>query len=668
MCGLAGFVDFAGLAADPHATVAAMAEALAHRGPDGSGLWHDPASRVALGFRRLAIHDPSPLGAQPMTSPSGRYVATLNGEIHNFPALRRDLERSGIAFRGRSDTEVMLAQFDREGIEAALPRFDGMFAIAVWDRATRSLSLIRDRLGVKPLFVGLAGAGAAPPDDPLAPWDLCGSSVVFASEAKALRRFPGMRFEIDPRVLALFLRLGRVPAPWSIHRHLRPLPAGSLMRIATDAHGRATAHTTRWWSLAEALGRAAAAPFAGDEGEALDLIEPLLRESVARRLGADVPVGVFLSGGVDSACVAALAAAESAAPIRTFSIAFEDPAFDESANAAALARTLGAEHHEIPFSAGAAATLLDALPEIWDEPFADSSQLPMLHLCRHARGAITVALGGDGGDEVFGGYERYRAVPALWRAIAPLPLPMRRSAALLLRSLPAPAVDRALRPILAALPASLATARPGERARLVGTLLDAPDAWGLYRRVASLGGDPATLLAASADPAATLLDDPAWLPQSEDLVARMIAGDLLSYLPDDLLTKIDRAGMAVGLEVREPLLGHDLVEAMLAMPTRLKVAGATTKPLLRRVVSERLGVSLAPQPKMGFAVPLRSWLLGPLRAWSEALLSPTSVAMDGLLRREGVAALRGAVERDEPRAADRLWAVLMLLAWRRRWP
>lgn len=668
MCGLAGFIDCGGLAGDLAATAAAMAGELARRGPDGEGVWCDPRHRVAMGFRRLAIHDLSDAGAQPMESPSGRFVATLNGEIHNFASLRREAERDGVAFRGRSDTEAMLACFDRHGVEASLRRFVGMFAIAAWDRQERRLHLVRDRLGVKPLFVGLASPGGhAPPDDSLGRWPIEPGSLLFASQPRALRRFPGLRLDLDHSAIARFLELGFVPAPWSSHRAIRVLPPGCMLTVSANASGGWIAEGSRWWSLHEAAARGAAAPFAGGEREAIELVEPLIREAVSLRLAADVPVGVFLSGGVDSAAVAAAAVA-AGGPLRSFSVAFDDPAFDESAAAAAVAASLGCEHETLRFTPSDALGLLDDLPEAYDEPFADSSQLPTLFLARSARGAVTVALSGDGGDETFGGYERYRAVPALWRAMRPLPMPLRRSAAALLRGLPVDAIARALRPLLAAAPESLSTARPADRVRFVATLLDARSDWELYRRTLSLGGDAAELLAEPPErPAPLLLDDPRWLAEEPDLQRRMMNADLLCYLPDDVLAKVDRAGMAHGLEVREPLLDHRLVEAMLSMPTALRTAGGITKPLLRRIATERLGVALPPQPKMGFAVPLRAWLLGPLRAWSEELLSPASLEGDGLLRPDRVAALRASLERGEHRAADRLWAVLMLLAWRRRW-
>ncbi len=674
MCGIAGCLDAAALAASPRETAEAMAAALASRGPDGQGSWEAIEERVAFGFRRLAIQDLSPLGDQPMTSASGRFVAVLNGEIHNFLELRREFERDGACFRGRSDTEVMLEAFERFGVEASLPRFVGMFAIAVWDRRARELLLVRDRFGVKPLYVGLASRdGATPPHDPLAPWPLANRSLVFASELKAFRAFPSLRLEVDPSAADLFLRHGYVPAPSTIHPTIRTLPPGCLMRVARRSDGSLEARASIWWSLADAARRGAEHRFAGTEADALDELEPILRDAVRLRLVADVPKGVFLSGGVDSAAVAA-AAAHEATELPCFSVAFDDPAYDESARAAETARSLGLRHVVLRMGGREAREIVDELADAFDEPFADSSQLPMRFLCREARREVAVALTGDGGDEVFGGYERHRAVPAIWSAIESLPLPLRRVAGATLRRLPATAVERSLAPLLAALPASLSTARPASRAKLLGSLLDAPDAWSLYRRLLTLGPS-ASPLAIEPPPATTLLDDPRFMPRPlgaeaetpESLSELLMRADLLGYLVNDLLVKADRASMASGLELREPLLDHRLVERMLSMPSSFKVRGATTKPLLRRLLEDRLGLRPPVQPKMGFAAPLASWLAGPLREWANDLLDPTRVAADGLLDPAAIERLRAAARREEPRAIDRLWAVLVFLQWRRRW-
>lgn len=664
MCGLAGLLDGAGLVADPEAIAAEMAETLAHRGPDGSGRWSTPKARLAFGFRRLAVQDLSNLGDQPMRSSSGRFVAMLNGEIYDFTRLRDELRAEGVAFRGRSDTEVMLAMFERHGVRASLDRLNGMFAIAVWDERDRTLWLVRDRLGKKPMHVGLAGS-APPPDDPFEPWALQDRTLCFASELRGFRPCPGMRFDLDESAVAAYFQCGVVPAPRTIHRSIRKLPPGGLMRIDLRRE-RPVAEFERWWSVADAARRGREGPFEGDEREALDEIERLTVDAASLRLLADVPVGLLLSGGVDSTAVAGACRAAGEVP-KTFSIAFGESGYDESASARRAAETLGSEHREIAFGPEQALAWLDRLGDVHDEPFADSSQLPMLEICRAARQEVTVALTGDGGDEVFGGYERYRAVPALWSAISRIPAPLRTTAKTVLGSLPIAAVDRALGPVLAALPARFATARPGERARQVASLLDAPNAWAIYERLAAPGPGEDDLLPSDwkSPPTAFEADGPGDTPDS-DLVERMIAHDLVAYLPDDILVKADRTSMASGLELRSPLLDHRLVELLLSMPTRFKVDGSTTKPLLRRLAAERFDLAPPTQPKMGFAVPMTRWLDGPLSATIRDRLDPARLA-GGPIRPDGVARLRNDLARGVPKSADRLWWVLAFEAWRSRW-
>lgn len=675
MCGLAGVLDPAGLVAHPRDAVEGMAARLAARGPDAEGSWESREDRIAFGFRRLAVQDLSSLGDQPMASPSGRFVAVLNGEIHNFLELRGELERDGVRLRSRSDTEVMLAQFDRLGVRKALDTFIGMFAIAVWDRRERELWLVRDRLGVKPLSVGLLSRDATPPPiDPLEPWRIEGRALAFASDLRAFRSLPAMPLDLDREALAAYLDAGCVTAPRTMLRCVRKLPPGCLMRVRREGDGW-IARPSVWWSVAEAADQRPSEGEALDDEAVADSIESLLRDAVARRLVADVPRGVFLSGGVDSAAVAALAAREGGSETRAFSIAFEDPAFDESDRARATAGRLGLRFESIPFGADDALASLEDLVESFDEPFADSSALPMRHLCRAARGTVTVALTGDGGDEVFGGYERYRAVPSLWRAVASMPMPLRRTAAATLARLPVAAVERVLRPVLATMPTPFSTARPASRARQLATLLDAQDPEDLYRRLLRFGPG-AGVMAEPAAPAARILDDPRFAPatfgagaddRDDPLAEALMRADLVGYLPDDLLVKADRASMASGLELREPLLDHRVVEAMLALPIRFKVSGATTKPLLRRIVEERLDLTLPRQPKMGFAVPLATWLRGPLRDACGDLLAAAAAPGRGWLRPDAREALERDLARDADRAADRLWTTMMFEAWRRRW-
>ncbi len=635
MCGIAGFLDSAGVVSDAEATLRSMAATLRHRGPDDEGVAWIPSPRVGFAFRRLAIQDRSPLGHQPMSSASGRYTIVFNGEVYNFGELRREC---GQAPRGGSDTEVMLALFERFGIRASIDRFVGMFAFAVWDAQERELTLVRDRLGVKPLYVGLTGDGNG--DAALGGATPAGRSLVFASELKALRPMPAMRFDVDEGALALFLRHSYVPAPWTIHRSVRKLPPGHLLRVRD---GRCTLE--RYWSSKDLVDRGPT--FTGSEAEAAERASSLIDEAVRQRMIADVPVGAFLSGGVDSSAVVAAMTAVSS-DVRTFTIAMEDPRYDEARKANAVARHLHARHTAITFSANDALALVPTLPDIWDEPFADSSQLATHLVAKLAREHVTVALTGDGGDEVFGGYERYRLVPGLWRRIASLPVPMRSAAA------------AALAPMSGALGRLF-----GDRGHKLGPILGSSDAWEMFHRLTSVVQAPSALLLASAEPRSPLTDGN-WLTDSDDLVRRMMQADLVSYLPDDILVKVDRASMAVGLEAREPLLDHRLVEFALSVPTSMLVREGTSKRLLREVLARRVPRSLTDGAKRGFAVPLHGWLSGPLREWAEALLDERRLREGGRFRVDSVRTLWASLLRGR-RVEHQVWNVLMFRAWEERW-
>lgn len=631
MCGIAGILDPSGAVADPEATLRSMATAMRHRGPDDEGVAWLADARIGFAFRRLAIQDVSQAGHQPMRSASGRYTLVFNGEIYNFAELRP--ECGDVRFRGGSDTEVMLALFERHGVRASIDRMVGMFACAVWDAAERELTLIRDRLGVKPLFVGLGGEQPFDLDG----FELAGRTLAFASELKSLRPVAPMRFRVDPAALTLFLRYGYVPGPWTIHPTVRSLPPGHLLRIRD---GRA--RLERYWSSAEAA--ESAAPFAGSFEDAVGETRRLLEQSVRGRMIADVPVGAFLSGGIDSSAV--VAAMRSVAPgrVRAFTIAMEDARHDESERATAIARHLGVEHTVLRFTADEALRGVEALPSIWDNPFADSSQLATHLVARLARSHVTVALSGDGGDEVFGGYERYRRVPE----IARWPRAARAIGAAIL-----PGVARLLEPLV------------GDRAHKLAPLLGLPDAWAMFERLTQIVPEPASLLL-DAPLHRIPLNDPRWLLRDGPIERRMMQADLVSYLVDDILVKVDRATMAVGLEGREPLLDHRLVEFALRVPIGFHVAGGRTKRLLRAVLADSLPAALIDGPKRGFSVPLLAWLRGPLRPWAEGLLEERRLRDGGRFRPEAVRALWLAVQRGE-RLEHQLWNVLMFQAWEARW-
>jgi len=605
MCGLTGFVARAATPDGMRAALRGMSECLAHRGPDDSGEWFDAEASVALGFRRLAIIDLSPAGHQPMLSASGRYAVTLNGEIYNFEELRRELRAE---WRGHSDTEVMAAAFDAWGVEAAVRRFNGMFAIAVWDREARRLHLVRDRMGVKPLYYGFAGG-----------------AFVYGSELKALRRHPGFDARIDERAVQLFLRFMYVPAPHTIYEGISKLMPGTMLTF--DAATRATT-TTVYWSAREAATRGASNRFQGSEEEASQQLESLLLDAVRIRMVADVPLGVFLSGGIDSSLVTALMQAQSASPVRSFSIGFNEAAYNEAHHAAAVARHLGTAHTELILTADDIIGVIPRLPAMYDEPFADSSQIPTHLVAALARKHVTVTLSGDGGDELFGGYRRYFIGQRAVQLFDTVPRPLRPLAGLAL------------------------SAVPNARVRKVARTLRANDVDRLYFEIISFW--PST----EESPVANRAE---W-PPLEDPVERMMYLDQVSYLPDDILVKVDRASMAVSLEAREPLLDYRLVEFAWTLPMAMKVRAGKGKRILRRVLYRYVPEALIERPKMGFGIPLEDWLRGPLREWAESLLDPKR------LQYVDVPAVRA--KWDEHLAGQRdwqfhLWAVLMLQAWLR---
>ena len=624
MCGLAGFA--ATSSGDLGRDVRRMCDAIVHRGPDDSGEWIDAESGVALGFRRLAIIDLSAAGHQPMFSASGRYVATLNGEIYNFEALRAELP--AIAYRGHSDTEVMLAAFDAWGVEEAVKRFNGMFAIAVWDREARRLYLVRDRMGVKPLYYGFAG-----------------SAFVYASELKAIRRHPAFDPRIDRGAVSLYLRFLYIPAPFSIYEGIAKVMPGTI--VTYDPATRRV-ETTVYWSARDAAMRGAAERFDGSEDDAAREVETLLRDAIRLRMIADVPLGVFLSGGIDSSLVTALMQAESRTPVRTFTIGFRDAAYDEAPFAKAVARHLGTEHTELYMSERDALDVIPKLASMYDEPFADSSQIPTHLVAMLARRHVTVTLSGDGGDELFGGYTRYFIGQRLLRALRWVPSAVRPAAGRALQMLSPQAWDRLL-----------FRARVGGRIHKVARMLKSNDLDAMYFELVSHWPN---IVRDAPDRAAPVTVRSEWPPLAS-FIERMMYFDQISYLPDDILAKVDRASMAVSLEAREPLLDYRLVELSWRLPPSMKVRGGRGKHILRRVLDRYVPSSMIDRPKMGFGIPLGAWLRGPLREWADALLDPAAIDKHQLLDPLPVR------EKWEEHLAGRndwsfyLWGVLMLQVW-----
>ena len=634
MCGIAGVLAPNGLARDYAQTLGAMGEALAHRGPDAAELWSDAPAGIGFAHRRLSIIDLSPHGAQPMHSACGRYVISYNGELYNFRELRAELEAASPAtpWRGHSDTEVMLAAIGRWGLEAALARFVGMFAFSLWDRAERTLTLARDRLGEKPLYYGLLGG-----------------ELAFASELKALERHPAWRGEIDRGALALLLRYGYIAAPHSIYEGIRKLPPGTFLRFKP---GQGTGEPAAYWSALDVAEAASRERLDLSEGEALEALEQVLGDAVGRQMVADVPLGAFLSGGIDSSTIVALMQARSRAPVKTFAIGFREERFDEARHARAVAKHLGTEHHELYVSPADAMAVVPRLPTIYDEPFADPSQMPTCLVAALARRHVKVSLSGDGGDELFGGYRRYRWGRLVWGSIGWLPGVLRRGLAHGLAAMPMALLDCVPVPGLVG---------PGDKARKLARFLGAPGAQAVYRGLVSNWEDD--MVAGAAEPASALTDAGSWRSLGA-LSERMMLLDAVSYLPDDILVKLDRASMAVGLESRVPFLDHRVVEFAWRLPFSLKLRGGTDKWLLRKLLHRHVPAALVERPKMGFAVPLDAWLRGALRPWAEALLAEPRLRSEGLfdvprLREKWAEHLSGRRNWQQG-----LWAALMFQAWR----
>jgi asparagine synthase (glutamine-hydrolysing) len=635
MCGIAGFLEL-GRRSGTHeieALAGAMAEKLTHRGPDASGVWADAEAGVAFGHTRLSIIDLSPAGAQPMVSSCGRFVIVYNGEIFNAAELRPELEAKGRRFRGHSDTGVIVEAFAEWGVEETAKRIIGMFAIATYDRRDKHLSLVRDRLGIKPLY-----------------WGKVGTRLAFASELKALAVLPGWTKELNRDALAAYLRFAYVPSPHSIYRGIAKLMPGHIARI--DLTGDARIES--FWTLAEAAERGKENQLDVGDKQACDMLEALLGDAVGRRLVSDVPLGAFLSGGIDSTVVAAMMRMKSNAPVMTYSIGFREQGFDEAPHASAVAAHLGTEHTELYVSAKDAQDAIPLMPEIYDEPFADSSQVPTYLLSKLTRQHVTVALSGDGGDELFAGYTRHRFA----RRIQSMPPRVAQVLASGL-DLAGPAVWDALFRLV---PARKRPTYGGDKIQKTAAMLREGPA-GAYRSLVSAWDDPEAIVPGAREPKGAIFD-PELAAALPDGLDRMQYLDTLTYLPDDILTKVDRASMAVALEVRVPILDHRLVEFSWRLPSRFKMRGGKGKWLLRQLAYRHVPKALLDRPKSGFAVPIGTWLRGPLRDWAEALLEPSRLEEDGLLEAGPIQARWQEHLSGRRNWHASLWTVLMFQAWR----
>ncbi len=637
MCGIAGFLS-PGRSADE--TIArAMADRIVHRGPDLGATWSDAEAGLALAHRRLSILELSEAGNQPMLSADGRYVLIFNGEIYNHHALRADLEAAGqrVAWRGQSDTEALLESLAFWGVEEGIKRANGMFALALWDRRDGALWLIRDRLGEKPLYYGTSRG-----------------SLMFGSELKALAAHPDWEGSLDRNAVALFLRFGYVPEPYSIFDGICKLAPGHMLRITADDLTNLPASQPYWSLDAHVSGDRSSV----SEADLVDMLEQRLKTSVRSRMEADVGLGAFLSGGIDSSLIVALMQSQTTRPVDTFTIGFDVPGFNEAVMAKEVAEHLGTRHNELYVTPRDTLDVVPDLPHVWDEPFADSSQIPTLILSKLTRQSVTVALSGDGGDEFFGGYNRYGQGYATYRKLSALPGPVRSVAAALMRHVPAHAIDR----MIARLPGAKAFPAVGDRIQKLGRVLDAPDVAAFYAILVSQhhGNKPLVL---GAQPPQVLADNHAAWPKLDDPREVMMYVDAKTYLPGDIMSKVDRATMAYSLESRAPFLDHDIVEFAWSLPMSVKIKNGKTKWALREVLSRYLPRSLFERPKMGFGIPIEYWLSGPLRDWAGDLLADDRIRRQGLLDPEQVAHMWHQQCTGHGRWHHQLWTILMLQAW-----
>lgn len=633
MCGIAGFIDFSPRHPDEHLRSLAldMARTMRHRGPDDEGAWSDAKAGVALAMRRLAIVELSPAGHQPMCSNSGRYVLVSNGEIYNCDELRNELRAQDrtLVFRGQSDTEVMLAAFDRWGVREALGRFNGMFAFALWDTQRRVLHLARDRFGEKPLYYARTPSG-----------------VIFGSELKALRAHPDFDGELDRVAMGLYFQRNCIPAPHSIYRRTAKLPPGTLLSLSERTLRDASPE--QYWSAADTALAAMARPFAGSEADAAATLDLLLRDAVRQRMRSDIPLGAFLSGGIDSSTIVALMQAHSTRPVKTFTIGVRDRDYDEALQAARVAKHLGTDHTQLYVTPNEAMSVIPKLATIYDEPFADSSQIPTYLVAQLAKQQITVCLSGDGGDELFGGYNRH-----VWgHTLARIPYPLRALTGRALAMIPASICDGMFRGIRPLLPESLRLRMPGCKLRKLAEVLRCANA---DRKLCSHWSESVPVEPQEPEPLSPQIE----LPPAE----RMMLLDTITYLPDDILVKLDRAAMAVSVESRAPFLDPRVFEFAWSLPLPMRIRRGTGKWILRQVLYRRVPRELLDRPKAGFGIPLDRWLAGPLRDWCEALLDESRLRADGLFNPAFIRQTWNAYLAGENQWTWRLWDVLMFQSW-----
>lgn len=612
MCGIAGFWQMRRSAEVPTETLAQMGLALQHRGPDDSGLLYDNSIGIGLVHRRLSILDLSAAGHQPMASSSGRYTIVFNGEIYNFEEIRKELGR-GHTWKGHSDTEVMLEAVERWGVDVAVQRFVGMFAFALCDGLERSLYLVRDRLGIKPVYYGWVK-----------------SDFVFASELKAICQYPGFEATIDRDALALYMRHNYVPSPHCIYKGIHKLQPGCIL-VLNSADGQAAVR--QFWSATDVAREGVKSRVSGNDEEVSTQLWRKLTRAVSLRMIADVPLGAFLSGGIDSSTVVALMQSQSSRPVKTFTIGFHEDDYNEAAHAKLIAAHLGTDHTELYLTPREALDVVPQLSAIFDEPFADSSQIPTLLISRLARQSVTVSLSGDGGDELFGGYNRYLLTKRIWRGLSRVPNPVCTMAANLILRIPPERIDELFRLVRPLIRHRKRWSAVGDKAHKFAGFLELQGLESIYMQALSHWDEPTEVVRGAHEPdtVARFVQQAASLPSVEE---SMMLTDSVHYLPDDILTKVDRASMAVGLEARVPILDHKVVEFAWELPLHFKIRDGVGKWILRQILYKYVPAKLVERPKMGFGVPIASWLRGPLREWAEDLLSPAALESHGFFEIE----------------------------------
>lgn len=639
MCGITGYWS-AGSINNADRVINKMTDAIIHRGPDSDGHWIDADAGIALGHRRLAIIDLSSAGHQPMVSSSGRYLLTYNGEIYNHLDIRKELESSGAtSWRGHSDTETLLAAVEKWGVDGALAKLNGMFAFALWDRKLRQLFIARDRLGEKPLYYGKTGG-----------------IFVFGSELKAITCFPGWAGDVDRNVLASFLRHNYVPGSHSIYKGISKLPAAHYVVVSES--GSTVSDPICYWDLRQKAADGSRNRFSGSDEEAVDALEGLLSDAVRMRMASDVPLGAFLSGGYDSTTIVALMQKLAPSPVQTFSIGFAEKEYNEAEHAKRVATHLGTNHTELYVTSEDALATIPQLSSIWDEPFADSSQIPTLMVSKLARQKVTVSLSGDGGDELFCGYHRYSQGYNMWKLIGVFPAPVRQFMSAALRKTPAKPIE-AIMPLL---PRRYRVTALADRLLKLADVIQTRNGPEFYRSLVSHFKDPESIVLGAVEPASAF-ESHGSETASADFREQMMVLDLLNYLPDDILTKVDRASMAVSLESRVPMLDHRLVEFAQTLPMNLKIRNGESKWILRQLLYRHVPRQMMDRPKMGFAVPIEYWLGGPLRSWAGDLLSPDRLAREGFFDVGKVTQMWSEHISGKRRWHSHLWDILMFQSW-----